>query len=135
MMPIAMLLLLYIPGTRYCIPQRQTYMLRVMVVAVPNQRCALFDDSAHRSGEKETHIKSARALTSTPVAVRLGVRRGPLHVSHHLQGGVFYGLDRYPWESAPMYMLVGAAKLLAIACAVQSGFRVSHMYLGICRMQ
>ena len=27
-----------------------------------------------------------------------------------------------------MYILVGAAKLLAIACTVQSGFRVSHDY-------
>lgn len=48
------------------------------MVAVPNQRCALFDDSARRSGGSDLHMKSAKALTSTPVAVRLGVHRGPL---------------------------------------------------------
>ena len=42
------------------------------------------------------------------------------------QGGVFYGLERYPWESGQMLLLVGLAKLLAIACTVQAGFRVSH---------
>ena len=66
--------------------------------------------------------QSARALTSVR-AVRCHARRGPSSCT--TQGGLFYGLERYPWESSPMYMLVGAAKLLAIACSVQSGFRVS----------
>ncbi len=42
-----------------------------------------------------------------------------------LQGGVFYGLERFPFESGFMYLVVGLAKLLAIACTVQAGFRVS----------
>lgn len=41
------------------------------------------------------------------------------------QGGIFYGLERYPWETGPMYALVGLVKLLAIAFTVQAGFRVS----------
>ncbi|CAM9371506.1 unnamed protein product [Ectocarpus sp. 6 AP-2014] len=44
------------------------------------------------------------------------------------QGGVFYGLERYPWESGPMYLLVGLVKLLAIACTVQSGFRGGFIF-------
>lgn len=40
------------------------------------------------------------------------------------QGGFFYGLEHYPWDSGPMYLLVGMAKLVAIAFTVQSGFRV-----------
>ncbi|CAM9537552.1 unnamed protein product [Ascophyllum nodosum] len=43
-------------------------------------------------------------------------------------GGLFYGLERYPWETAPMYMLVGFVKLLAIACAVQAGFRGGFIF-------
>ncbi|CAN0122704.1 unnamed protein product, partial [Hapterophycus canaliculatus] len=39
------------------------------------------------------------------------------------QGGFFYGLERFPWESGTMSLLVGLAKLLAIAFTVQSGFR------------
>lgn len=39
---------------------------------------------------------------------------------------MFYGLERYPWESAGMYILVGLTKLLVIAFTVQSGFRVSQ---------
>lgn len=48
-----------------------------------------------------------------------------------LQGGAFYGLEQYPWHSAPMYLLVGLAKLVAIAVTVQAGFRVSakHRFL------
>ncbi|CAM9780961.1 unnamed protein product [Pylaiella littoralis] len=44
------------------------------------------------------------------------------------QGGLFYGLERFPWESGPMYLLVGMAKLLAIACTVQSGFRGGFIF-------
>lgn len=40
------------------------------------------------------------------------------------QGGFFYGLERFPFESGHMYLLVGLGKLLAIAVTVQAGFRV-----------
>ncbi|CAM9352397.1 unnamed protein product, partial [Hapterophycus canaliculatus] len=44
------------------------------------------------------------------------------------QGGIFYGLERYPWESGPMYLLVGLTKLVAIACTVQAGFRGGFIF-------
>ncbi|CAM9694292.1 unnamed protein product [Discosporangium mesarthrocarpum] len=44
------------------------------------------------------------------------------------QGGFFYGLAPYEWESPPMYLAVGFFKLVAISVTIHAGFRGGFIF-------